>query len=103
MRDWSEKVDAPDLGSGTERCTGSSPVSRTTFIFRELYIPYYEKTTKSKGANIMFNTLFCAFIVIVVCMLASVAYAELTNEDEEYEDYIIVNGVTYVVIDEEED
>ena len=29
MRDWLETVDAPDLGSGTERCRGSSPLSRT--------------------------------------------------------------------------
>ncbi len=50
----------------------------------------------------MFNTLFCAFIVVMVCMLASVAYAELTNEDEEYADYIIVNGITYVAVEDKE-
>ena len=32
----------------------------------------------------MFNTLFCAFIVVMAFMIASVAYEELTNEDEEY-------------------
>lgn len=51
----------------------------------------------------MFDTLFCVFVVFVVLMLASVAYAELTKEDEAYADYIIVNGITYVAIEDEED
>lgn len=51
----------------------------------------------------MFNTFFCIFIVFAACMIASVAFAELTNEDEEYVDYIIVNGITYVAIEDEED
>ena len=28
-------VDAPDLGSGIERCEGSSPFTRTTFFFTQ--------------------------------------------------------------------
>lgn len=50
----------------------------------------------------MFNTMIWVTIVIVGCLIASVAFEELTSEDEEVAEYVIVNGVTYVAVDEEE-
>ena len=36
-----ELVDAPDLGSGIERCEGSSPFTRTTFFLtRNMNLQY---------------------------------------------------------------
>lgn len=50
----------------------------------------------------MFNTMIWFTIVFLACLIASVAFEVLTNEDEEIAEYITVNGVTYVVIDEGE-
>lgn len=51
----------------------------------------------------MFNTMIWVTIAIFAFMIAGVAYDEIINESEEYADYIIVNGITYVAVSDEED